>query len=331
MNEETNNIAQQNIKKTYNEPVTREIPVSEFISRLNPVDIKEYIQEEYDNENLSNFHVTHKNSYSQNNLPHKDLYSMKEIENILNVGNILEKANIQDHNEQEYAHEITKPYKGINKKNSEKISEEEKYREEKKEITKLQNKPIVPKRPKTGSTKGKEIKQEESESLFNMLNDKVDKKENKQKAGNVVNDFFNSILKSETKNQENLQKQIKENEKFISNNNKTLSKQLKDQNNQSTNIQPKNVPTTINKPQVKKGELIEFDFKNDKIDVTEKEKIKENFVKEREKMFNEFKKNKEEQEKEKETKDVLNDEKFSKEALFQKRKEMIKKREFKKK
>jgi len=329
MNQETNNIALQNIKKTYNEPVTREIPVSEFISRLNPVDIKEYIQEEEnDNEYLSNFQVTHKNSFSQNNLPHKDLYSMKEIENILNIGNILEKASIQNQDEQEYVHEITKPYKGMKLINNEKTSEEEKYREEKKEITKLDNKPL-PKRTKTSSIKGKEKKHEESESLFNMLNDKVDKKENKQKAGNVVNDFFNSILKCETKNQENLQKQIKENEKFISNNNKILSKQQKDENNISTNVQQKNVPSTFNKPQVKKGELIEFDFKNDKIDITEKEKIKENFVKEREKMFNEFKKNKEEQEKE--TTDVINDEKFSKEALYQKRKEMIKKKEFKKK
>ena len=65
-------------------------------------------------------------------------------------------------------------------------------------------------------------KSDDSHSIMNLLNDKVDKKENKEKAGNLVNDFFNSIIKSEVKNNEILNKQIKENEKIINSNNKQL-------------------------------------------------------------------------------------------------------------
>lgn len=331
MCQETNNIAQQNIKKTYNEPITREIPIPEFISRLNPVDIKEYIQEdENEIENSLNFHVTHKNSLSQNNLPHKDLYSMKEIENILNIGIILEKNNIIEQNDNSSYKEITKPALESNKNYFENFKLEKNNKEANDDFEKPEKKILAnSKRPKTSCIKKNELKQDDSESLFNLLKDKVDKKENNQKAGNVVNDFFNSIMKSEIKNQESLQKQIKENENFIKNNSKVLNQQPKDEDKTYINNKLKNNMNSSIKPQVKKGEMIEFDFKNDKINTFEKEKIKENFVKEREKLFNDFRKNKEEEEKD--NNKPPDEEKFSKEALFQKRKELLKKKDFKNK
>ena len=359
---ENNQIAQNNIKKTYNEPVTRELPVSEYIPRLNPVDIKEYITEE-ENASCSNFHVTHKNSFSQNNMPQRDLYSLKEIENILNVGNLLNKEekenSIRNYNKEEK--EIGKMQMEIEEKIKRNVEPEKKVKSEK----------IVEKNTFKNKNKLKgnyQEKSDDSHSIMNLLNDKVDKKENKEKAGNLVNDFFNSIIKSEVKNNEILNKQIKENEKIINSNNKQLQNyednkfnmklqkpneiiykepykkgemielDFKTNNNLTEKVNEKKKDKLIkpieiiNKEPYKKGEMIEFDFKTNNI-ITEKakEKIKDKFIKEREKVFEDFKKQKDNDDEENEIVVQPIEEKYSKEALFLKRKEMIKKRDFKKK
>jgi len=78
----------KNIMKTYNEPITRESYVKEYVHRLNPVDIKEYLVKKENELESNNNQVIHKEQVEINK---HDLYSMKDIENILNVDHLFNK------------------------------------------------------------------------------------------------------------------------------------------------------------------------------------------------------------------------------------------------
>lgn len=311
MCQDANDVANANLQKTYNEPVTRDLEMKEFIPRMNPVDIKEYISEDEPNE-LSSFHVTHKNSFSQNNLPHRELYSLKDIENILNVDNLLEKTQ-NEVSTQNFFTQNNYQYE-TKYKDTELI-----YQNENETSSHLKRKKISAKQiNKPSAKKQNENKEEkEPESILNIIKTKKERTEMREKAGKAVDDFLNSIKKTEKAEKKNDNKKQKQGEPLrqekISHPNTVEIKVNKrfEENSNSENSPPK-----------KKGELIEVDFGGK----GNKEVIRERFLKERERNFEEFKKQKEDNEKH-----SVDEEKFSKEALYKKRQEMVKKKDFKKK